>query len=351
MAEPTVTLLMPNRNNERVLGLMLERLHANTTYPSFELIVVDDGSTDRSRQILREWRGRGAFSDFTLIEKEHEAGGVVAALNAGLAAAQGELVVQLDGDATIETTGWLERMVGFHESDSRVGVVMPMVRFVDGQIHAAGVNIIGEAGLHDRGTRPEEPVGRRTLHSRLERTRVEDAGDLVEEPAETDASLGVCMLYARAMAEELGGYDPGFAPVWFDDLDLSLSARKLGLKVFFVPGIEVVHRIAMRNDRSSDTQSLRKRIRRAAAAVTPKRARVAVGRIERGGTGLKPQELKRVRHHYDYWRQKWGFDLINPDMDAVHARYGDTEVCWAYDAERREAGEEIVSAWKQSSLT
>ena len=45
------------------------------------------------------------------------------ALNAGLEAASGDLVVQLDADATLETPGWLERMVAFLGSDPRVGAV------------------------------------------------------------------------------------------------------------------------------------------------------------------------------------------------------------------------------------
>ncbi|MEA2458549.1 MAG: hypothetical protein QOC95_1521, partial [Thermoleophilaceae bacterium] len=48
---------------------------------------------------------------------------------------------------------------------------------------------------------------------------------------------------------------------------------------------------------------------------------------------------------YAYWREKWGFDLMNPDMPQVLARYGDTEVCWRYDPARRSAGEGIAAAW------
>jgi GT2 family glycosyltransferase len=348
MTFPSVTLLLPNRNNEGVLDLTLERLVEHTTYPDFELVVVDDGSTDGSRALLGRWRDSRRFRAFTLIEREH--GGVVEALNAGLAVASGELIVQLDGDATVETPGWLERMVQFHQSDERIGVVTPLVTFETGAIHAAGVNIVCEAGLHDRGTTPSEPAGQRTVHTRVTRLSPESAGALVTEPAEVDSSLGVQMLYSREMAGEIGGYDPGFSPVWFDDLDLALSARRLGLKVFFIPGVHVIHRPNLRGDRTarSAVQRTRKRIRSAAARAVPDRVRSKVRSVEQRNTTYRPHELRRVRHHYAYWRRKWGFDLLNPDLDEVLKRYGDTEVCWSYDPARRGAGEEIATAWADS---
>jgi glycosyltransferase involved in cell wall biosynthesis len=345
---PAVTLLLPNRNNDHVLELVLERLAEHTSYPSWELIVADDGSTDGSREILRRWRADGRLSSFTLLELEHA--GVVETLNAGLAAASGELVVQLDGDATVESAGWLECLVDFYESDPQVGVVCPLVMFDHGKVHAAGVNLVCREGLHDRGTRPIEPAGRRSFNTRVERVGREEAGRTVTEPAEVDASIGVCMLYSRAMAESLGGYDSNFSPVWFDDLDLSLSARRLGSKVFFIPDVEFVHRMAQGKDRQAAPASraarARKRVRRGVASVFPQSVRSAVRRFEWGNSRHPPHEVRRLEHHYAYWREKWGFDLINPDLEQVLHRYGDTEVCWAYDDARRAAGERIVAAWK-----
>ena len=60
-----------------------------------------------------------------------------------------------------------------------------------------------------------------------------------------------------------------------------------------------------------------------------------------------PREFwARLEHHYAYWREKWGFDMLNPDMDAVLERWGDTEVCWRYRPDMRDAGERIVSAYR-----
>src|SRR3954453_9211571 len=164
-----VSLIVPNRNNEPVLDLFLEKLAAHTTHPDFELIFVDDGSTDRSVEVLERWRASGRIERFTLLRKP--ATGIVDTLNLALAHAEGELVVRLDGDATLESPGWLERMLALHASDERVGIVTGRTVFEDGRVHSYGLNLVGPEGVHDRGTRITEPVGERTLDVNVERPR------------------------------------------------------------------------------------------------------------------------------------------------------------------------------------
>ncbi len=52
-AQPRVSLLLPNKDNARVLDLVLDRLARHTTYPDVELVAVDDGSSDGSQELLR----------------------------------------------------------------------------------------------------------------------------------------------------------------------------------------------------------------------------------------------------------------------------------------------------------
>src|SRR3954452_23168392 len=277
---PPVSLLMPNRNYAGVLDLALTRLAERTTYPNFELIVVDDGSTDSSRAILRRWRDSGRFDSFTLIESEH--GGVQRSLNTAAEVASGELLIQMDVDATVEQAGWLERMVEFYESDPKVAVITPAVIFDSGRIHAYGVSMIGPEGLHDGGTVLNEPIGRRTDHHRIKRPRKRQ-NPPPPGPAEVDASIGCCMLFSRSLYDELGGFDTGWAPVWFEDLDLSLAARRLGGKVFLLGDLEVAHRISIRDEHASA-------LRRAARHL-PQWAKDAIVRGARLG-GLRPDQIE-----------------------------------------------------------
>ncbi len=348
-SSPLVSLVIPNRNNEPALDLVLDRLAANTTYPNTEVVIVDDGSTDDSLSILRRWRDSGRIPNLRLDEMEHsDELGVIKALNRGLELARGEIVVQLDADASVETPGWIEKMLELMLVDERVGVVTGRIVIDDGHVHAYGVNIIHPDGMHDRGTRIAEPAGRRTLHSRLERP-LDSESPLRDQVAEVDTGMGCCMMYRRADALAAGGYDPGFAPVWFDDLDVSLGIRRDGKKAFFLPDVMVCHRLSLRGTREpiSPARQRMLRARKQAGDLLPPRVRFAVGRMI-GQEGPPPEHVERLRRHYAYWREKWGWDFINTDMDAIRDRYGDTELWWAQDPARRAAGEEIIAAYQRA---
>lgn len=337
-----VSLLMPNRDNAPVLDLVLERLAANSGHDDLELVVVDDGSTDGSREILRRWRDGGRFpGEFRLIEQEPA--GVIEALNAGLDAATGELVVQLDGDASVETPGWVQRMAGLMEADPRVGVVTAKIVFDWGELHTCGVDVVGPEGFHDRGAELLEPAGRRTYHQRVLR-REEGDCPVCDRPAEVDGGIGCCMMYRRDAALDLGGYDPGWAPVWFDDLDLTLCLRREGLKVFYLPDVRVIHHVGRRLQDEPALKRAATTVRRGAGSALPPRVRKRI--TQRLNLDRPPADKwARLQRHYAYWREKWGWDMLNPDMDAVLERWGHTEVCWRYDDDRRAAGEAILAKW------
>jgi len=349
-SQPLVSLLIPNRNNERVIELTLERLAANTTYAAVELIVIDDGSTDASREILRRWRDSGRFASFELLERPH--GGVMEALNAGLEAASGEVVVQLDSDATVETEGWVERMLALLLTDERVGVVTAKVVFDYGLIQACGVNVVGPDGVHDRPTRITERTGARRWHARAEPypegTRPEE-----RRVAEVDSGIGCCMMYRRADALAVGGYDTAFSPLWFDDLDLCIALRQLGRKVFFTPEVRVVHRFGIRKRQPIEPRGLREwalqRSWRVGVGVAGLLSPITRARVKRrvGLDRPRPEHRDRLLHHYAYWQDKWGWHPLNPDMDELRRRHGHSEICWAFDHQRQTAGREIAERFER----
>ncbi|MEA2448422.1 MAG: hypothetical protein QOG63_354 [Thermoleophilaceae bacterium] len=339
---PSVSLVLPNRNNEPVLDLFFETLLAGTELRDWELIVVDDGSTDRSVAVLERWGASGRIPGFQLLRQPPS--GVITALNRACEAASGDLIVRLDGDATLETPGWLERLLAVRELSDRVGVVVTKVVFDSGRVQACGMSIVSAAGVHPIGTRLEEPVGHRTLDIAVEYPP-EDEAPGPPELAEVDAGIGCCMLFDRDLWRELGGFDSRYDPAGFEDFDFALGARAAGRKVFYLPDVRVLHRISMRNPREATSRRVMAlyRLRRGLGRFVPERLRDAAA--ARAGLGdYDPQRIAMLRGHYAAWREKWGFDALNPDMDAVLARWGGTEVCWAYDDGLRRAGEEIAAA-------
>ena len=345
MSTRLVSLVVPNMNNGPALDLFFQKLERNTTYPNVELVVVDDGSTDSSLDVLRRWRGRSRFREFTLVEREHS--GIIDTLNEALKHVRGELIVRMDGDATVETPGWLERMLRLHDMDADVGVVAGRVVLDSGLVHAYGVNCICPEGFHDRGTRITEAVGSRTMHGNVERP-AEEAVPVEPTPVEVDGAIGCLQLFSTELAHDIGGWDRGFAPVWFEDVDFTLEARRRGKKVFLLPEIRVLHRVGLRNPRTTDARRSELALlalNRAVGRFVPQRVKDRVSAAAKLEPELDPEKMALVRRHYAYWREKWGFDMLNPDMTAVGRRYGGTEVCWAYDDARREHGRRVAAAY------
>ena len=344
-ARPPVSLLVPNMNNAPVLDLFFERLAENTTYDRFELIFADDGSTDDSVAIARRWRDSGRFASFTLLEREHS--GIVHTLNAALEAVGGDVIVRLDADATVETRGWLERMLAFQALSDRVGVTVPKVIFDSGLVHTYGIHVVCPEGMYDRGTRMPEPPGQRRGEDLVRPTEAEATAQGYDEPAEVDAALGCWTMFPTGLAREIGGWDPAYTPVWIEDIDFAFAARTRGRKVFFQPDVRVIHRVGMRDPRTGTSRAKLALIRanRRFGRMVPQRVKSAVA----GAAGLgerDPAKHSLMDRHLAYWRDKWGFDPVNPDVDAILRRYGGTEVCWRYDDSMRSEGERIAAGYR-----
>jgi glycosyltransferase involved in cell wall biosynthesis len=100
--EPTISVLVPVYNGEATLERALESIRANEIQPH-EVVVVDDGSTDRTPEILAAWSRLPGMRIVRLPSN----GGLLAALNVGLAAAKSDYIARLDADDE-----WLPSHVG-----------------------------------------------------------------------------------------------------------------------------------------------------------------------------------------------------------------------------------------------
>ena len=319
---PLVSFILPNYNNEHVLDMFFSKFIKNNTYENYEFIVTDDGSADSSVDVLKKWHNSGSIRGMRIIEEPHK--GIINALNKSLFAAEGDFVIRCDGDATIETKGFVEKFLDFHSvAPDKIGVITSKVISDTGWLHAIGRSVISKEGLLNRGKKPDEPVQKRTwdyLSSNLY-----DLSDILNKMAEVDTALGVLTFCDRKTAVEIGGFDPHY-PSWIEDDDFYLSFRLHNKKVFYMPDVFACHRFSLRGNRNPAAwkQSWYKRL------------------FKRSIASWRPKILK---HDYAYWARKWGFDPLNPDMEFIKCRYADTELVWDYDPQKKAEGERIIQEY------
>ena len=125
-----VSVIIPARNEEKNIGALLESLQRQS-YPKkfFEVIVVDDHSSDSTAEIV------GRFPDIKLLQLEDSAINSYKkkAIEKGIAAASGELIITTDADC-IPSPGWLKSMVAFKQATHAVFIVAPVAFTCNSQI-------------------------------------------------------------------------------------------------------------------------------------------------------------------------------------------------------------------------
>ena len=123
MSAPRVSVLLPVRDGARFLREALDSVLAQTL-ADFELLVVDDGSTDETPEIL------ASVGDERLCVLRQEPAGLVAALERGIGEARAPYLARMDAD-DVSLPCRLERQVAFLDEQSQVALVVPGVESID----------------------------------------------------------------------------------------------------------------------------------------------------------------------------------------------------------------------------
>ena len=118
---PLVSIIIANMNGDRFLDRLFESL-SRQTYENFEIIMVDDGSTDSSLQIA-------AKANVAVLQSEERLG-FASANNLGLSRAKGELICLLNNDTRVADE-WLENLVTTMSQNSAIGAVTSKIRFME----------------------------------------------------------------------------------------------------------------------------------------------------------------------------------------------------------------------------
>lgn len=195
---------------ESCLGAVLTQ-----DYPDFEVIVVDNGSTDGSADCVAE-----LFPQVRLLRNESNLG-FSGGCNVGLRAAQGDILVLLNQDTEVRSD-WLSNLMAVFE-DPKIGIAGCKTFFPDGTIQ--------HAGGHVYGPRAE------TKHLAY---GAEDSAT-PESIADVDFVTGAALAINRTALARMGLLDEGFYPAYYEDVDWCYTAREAGFRVVYVPAAILVH--------------------------------------------------------------------------------------------------------------
>ena len=214
---PRVSIVIPTFNKWMYTYRCLAFLSALTDSVPFEVIVIDNGSTDDTEKLLKKIQGLRIMRNETNI-------GFVEACNMGSSASRGEFILFLNNDAFVMPE-CLNEMVNLMEHDHQIGIVGAKLLFPDGRLQEAGGivwndphRIAWNYGKYDNPWKYEYNYVR-----------------------EVDYCSGACLLVRTEAFLKSGMFDEEFAPAYFEDTSLAFSMRKIGYKVVYQPSAVAIH--------------------------------------------------------------------------------------------------------------
>ena len=221
---PRVSIVIPSRDSFALISRVLADLTGRTDYPDFEIIVIDNGTTDA--RVLELYAKAGKHRVPFKAEIEPAPFNFSRQVNRGIALATGELVLLLNNDIEIIDADWLREMVACFEYPD-TGIVGARLLYPNRRIQHAGV-IVGLGGLAGHwfdGQREDYPGPMARLHVRQSMTAV----------------TGACMLISRACFEKVGPFDEEHFAIAYNDVDFCLRAGEAGCRVVWTPFATLIH--------------------------------------------------------------------------------------------------------------
>ena len=210
-----ISIIIPVFNQLRFTQACLASLQENQGTERFEVIVVDDCSTDGTAEAV-------ALIPGVVYVRNGTNSGFIASCNRGGEKARGQYLVFLNND-TLVRAGWLKALVDTFIEDPYAGIVGSKLIYPDGRLQEAGGVIWRDAsgwnyGKFDDPAKPEYNYLR-----------------------EVDYCSAAALMIPKSLFQSVGGFDPRYAPAYYEDTDLAFKVRQAGYKVLYQPLSEVIH--------------------------------------------------------------------------------------------------------------
>lgn len=224
---PDVSIVIPAHNKVEITYLALASLLLAHNRATFEVILVDDASTDETAELEK------IVSGITVIHNK-QAQRFIRACNAGAAAARGTYVALLNNDVEV-TNGWMDALIDAFDRFGNVGLVGSKLLYPNGKLQDAGGIIWGSGNPWNYGN-GQNPWDPRFCYAR-----------------QADYLCGAAMMTTRAIWDELGGLSSYLEPMYFEDTDFAFKVRDAGYTTWFVPSSIVYHYEGMTSGTDTST--------------------------------------------------------------------------------------------------
>lgn len=220
---PLVSLIIPTRDNVRLLKRCISSIQSRTSYKNYEIIIVDNGSSDQETLAYLQELSDAKKSKVLVLDIPFNYSRLN---NLAVRHCGGEILALINDDIEVISPGWLSEMVSWAAQEN-VGCVGAKLYYEDGRIQHAGV-ITGLGGVagHSHKKFDGDAPG---YFYRLK---------IVQN---VSAVTGACLVVRKSIYEHVGGLEEEHLPVAFNDVDFCLKVREAGYRNVWTPYAELYH--------------------------------------------------------------------------------------------------------------
>ena len=218
-----VSIIIPNYNGGDLLYNCIDSIYKNISIKDFEIIVVDNGSTDNSIN-----RVKSNFQNVEIISSNSNLG-YSGGCNLGATHASGKYLLFLNND-TEHSNEWIEKLVYFLDSNSKIAAVQPKILNIHNKklFDYAG----GAGGFIDKFCFPF--VQGRIFHT------LEEDHNQYNNPSRIFWASGAAFMIRSNIFKTLEGFDKVYF-AYMEEIDLCWRAQAMGYKIYSVPDSFVYH--------------------------------------------------------------------------------------------------------------
>lgn len=222
---PLVSIVIPSKNAVSLLSGCLDSIFDRSSYPNYEVIVVDNGSTDAALPAVYQ-RYRDQHANFHVVN-DNGYFNFARLIHSGVQASSGEYVLVLNNDTEVINSDWIEQMLMWAQLPE-VGAVGAKLLYSDGTFQHAGISLDGYYVAHELGS---TRAGDDLVYMAIMHT--------VHEAA---AVTGACLMVSRADYDTVGAMDQLDVPNGYGDVDFCLKLIDLGRINLYTPYAELTHK-------------------------------------------------------------------------------------------------------------